>query len=91
MQVPAPLRDAGPSMPWSARRRDPRREDPDTRRVIHQIREIIEVRTEIADRPRLLATQIQAPPERDKVMRLDEMLTQYREDREDRPSGGGGA
>src|SRR4051812_27322933 len=68
---------------------DPRREDPDTRRIIHQIREIIDGRLDMANRLKFLAMQMKAPSERQRVAKLDEVLTEYLEDRADRVARGG--
>ena len=68
---------------------DPRRADADTRRAIREIRDMMDGHVAMSDRLKFVAVQMQAPSERERVAKLDEVLTEYLEDQADRVARGG--
>jgi hypothetical protein len=55
--------------------------DPDSRRVIRQLREMRTRNEELARRLKLVAMELQDPHERDRVRRLDEVMEAYSNER----------
>jgi hypothetical protein len=56
---------------------DPGQQDPDTRRIINQLRDKGARDTELAKRLKLVAIQLQDPVERHRVSRIDAVLGAY--------------